>query len=429
MTRHRYRLVTVGRDRDDFDRRENPRPAHSPETSAARLGASDPRPGEHDVRRQVQTRSLIARLIDSKTALVVLTAGVVLALAGTTYGYTALSNTVTLSIDGQSEQVTALGGTVGDVLESEGIEVTHRDLVLPSVDEAVTDGSAISVRFARPLELTVDGKTETHWVTATDVGSALVQIGERYSGADLSVSRGGSIDRSGLALEVVTPKQLTFELAGKKPVTRTVAALTARDALTELGVNLDKHDKVSPGTTTALDDGDTVVFTDIRIVTKRVKNEAIDFATVEQADSSMLEGETSVVRSGDDGLRHVTYRIIYRNGELVARKVLKQNVLDEPLSAIVKVGTQEPAANYASGGTVWDALAQCESGGNWAINTGNGYYGGLQFSLSTWRAYGGAGYPHQQSREYQISIAEKVRAATGGYGSWPHCSQSLGLPQ
>ena len=78
---------------------------------------------------------------------------------------------------------------------------------------------------------------------------------------------------------------------------------------------------------------------------------------------------------------------------------------------------------------MWDRLAQCESGGNWAINTGNGYYGGLQFSLGTWQSYGGPGLPHQQSRETQIMIAERVRAATGGYGSWPACSQSLGLPQ
>ena len=78
----------------------------------------------------------------------------------------------------------------------------------------------------------------------------------------------------------------------------------------------------------------------------------------------------------------------------------------------------------------WDAVAACESGGNWAINTGNGYYGGLQFSLSTWQGYGGTGYPHQHSREYQIMIAERVRAADGGgYSSWPACSQSLGLPQ
>jgi resuscitation-promoting factor RpfB len=378
----------------------------------------------------VQTRSLIARLIDSKTALVGLTAGVILAVAGTTYGYTSLSNDITLSLDGQERQVTAMGGTVGEVLESEGIEVSDRDQVFPSVDEAVSDGSAISIRFGRPVELTVDGETDTHWVTATDVGSALVQIGDRYAGAALSVSRGGSIDREGLALEVVTPKKLKFEIAGKKVVTRTVPALTAREALDQLGVKVDQQDQVKPGAKAELEDGDKVVFTDIRVVTKRVKNEAIDFSTIERADGSMFEGETSVVRSGDDGLRHVTYRITYRNGELVARNVLKQNVLDQPLDAIVKVGTkEEPTANYASGNSVWDALAQCESGGNWAINTGNGYYGGLQFSLGTWQSYGGPGMPHQQSRETQIAIAEKVRAATGGYGSWPHCSQSLGLPQ
>jgi resuscitation-promoting factor RpfB len=378
----------------------------------------------------VQTRSLIARLIDSKTALVGLTAGVILAVAGTTYGYTSLSNDITLSLDGQERQVTAMGGTVGEVLESEGIEVSDRDQVFPSVDEAVSDGSAISIRFGRPVELTVDGETDTHWVTATDVGSALVQIGDRYAGAALSVSRGGSIDREGLALEVVTPKKLKFEIAGKKVVTRTVPALTAREALDQLGVKVDQQDQIKPGAKAELEDGDKVVFTDIRVVTKRVKNEAIDFSTIERADGSMFEGETSVVRSGDDGLRHVTYRITYRNGELVARNVLKQNVLDQPLDAIVKVGTkEEPTANYASGNSVWDALAQCESGGNWAINTGNGYYGGLQFSLGTWQSYGGPGMPHQQSRETQIAIAEKVRAATGGYGSWPHCSQSLGLPQ
>ena len=76
--------------------------------------------------------------------------------------------------------------------------------------------------------------------------------------------------------------------------------------------------------------------------------------------------------------------------------MLRQQVLDKPVAAIVKVGTREVATtNFAGGNTVWDRLAQCESGGNWAINTGNGYYGGLQFSLGTWRAYGGTGLPSQ----------------------------------
>jgi hypothetical protein len=82
------------------------------------------------------------------------------------------------------------------------------------------------------------------------------------------------------------------------------------------------------------------------------------------------------------------------------------------------------------GNTVWDALAQCESGGNWAINTGNGYYGGLQFSLSTWQGYGGgefAAYPHEATREQQIIVAERLRAARG-YQPWPACRLKLGLP-
>ena len=379
----------------------------------------------------MQTRNFLARLVNSKATLVTLVTAVILALAGTTYGYSALSTQVTLSLDGQPEEVTVMGDTVGDVLDAEGIEIGQHDQVAPDLDEEVTDGSAISVRFGRPLELSVDGDEQTYWTTATDVGSALTDLGLRFAGADLSVSRGGSIDRDGLSLDVVTEKTLQVKIADKKFVTEKVAALTARDAIEQLGVEIDQHDQITPGGKAELEDGDKIVFTDIRVVTQRVKREVVDFTTVEREDGSMFEGETSVARSGEDGLRDVTYRITYRNGELVARKVLRQEVLDDPVSAIVNVGTKEEVAttNYASGGTVWDALAQCESGGNWAINTGNGYYGGLQFSLSTWQAYGGPGYPHQQSRETQIAIAEKVRAATGGYGSWPHCSQSLGLPQ
>jgi LysM repeat protein len=86
------------------------------------------------------------------------------------------------------------------------------------------------------------------------------------------------------------------------------------------------------------------------------------------------------------------------------------------------------SAEAASGAT-WDRLAQCESGGNWGINTGNGYYGGLQFSAGTWRAFGGGKYAssaHRASRSEQIAIAEKVLDRQG-WGAWPACSRKLGL--
>ncbi|WP_371479806.1 transglycosylase family protein [Kitasatospora sp. NBC_00315] len=84
---------------------------------------------------------------------------------------------------------------------------------------------------------------------------------------------------------------------------------------------------------------------------------------------------------------------------------------------------------HAAPVTIWDKVAQCESGGNWSINTGNGYYGGLQFSQSTWKAYGGGQYApqaHRASKGQQISVAEKVLAAQGP-GAWPVCSGKAGL--
>jgi hypothetical protein len=77
--------------------------------------------------------------------------------------------------------------------------------------------------------------------------------------------------------------------------------------------------------------------------------------------------------------------------------------------------------NYAT----WDALAQCESGGDWHINTGNGYYGGLQFSLGTWQAVGGTGFPNEASRETQITMGQRLYASSG-WGAWPACTAQLG---
>jgi LysM repeat protein len=84
------------------------------------------------------------------------------------------------------------------------------------------------------------------------------------------------------------------------------------------------------------------------------------------------------------------------------------------------------ASTSSVGGSVWDRLAQCESGGNWGINTGNGYSGGLQFAPGTWAAHGGKGSAHNASRAEQIRVAERVRASQG-WGAWPACSSRLGL--
>lgn len=85
----------------------------------------------------------------------------------------------------------------------------------------------------------------------------------------------------------------------------------------------------------------------------------------------------------------------------------------------------QPAPAVA-GGSTWDQLAQCESGGNWSINTGNGFYGGLQFTQSSWTAAGGSGSPQNASREEQIRVAQNLQSMQG-WGAWPACAAQLGL--
>jgi uncharacterized protein YabE (DUF348 family) len=358
-------------------------------------------------------------------------AAVLMAVAATGAGYAAMSKTVHLSVDGKTQDVRVLGGTVRDVLDAQDISLDDRDVVVPGLDSPVTDGGSVAVKYARPLDVSVDGDEKRYWVTATDVSSALEQIGKGFSNADLSVSRGASIGRGGMALDVVTPKKLTVKIGGHKAKKKSITALTVAQALEELGVKVGRLDKVKPGLGATLDDGDKIVFTDVRKV-KRRATETIGYDTVKREDSGMYSGESETVRAGENGSRKVVYRVTLVNGEVAKRKALKVTVLRQPVDAILRVGTKERAVaapNFASGSTVWDQLAQCESGGNWAANTGNGYYGGLQFNLSTWHAYGGPGYPHTASRATQIAIATKVRNARGGYGAWPACSQSLGLPQ
>ncbi len=349
--------------------------------------------------------------------------------------YVTSGRTVTLSVDGTAQQISTRADTVSGVLAEQGIEVGDRDAVAPDLDDAVSDGTEIAVRYGRPLDVSLDGEESRYWVTATEVGTALDQIGLRVGRSELSASRSASIGRSGMDLRVVTPKRLSLAVAGKAPVKRTLTALTVNEALKDSGVRVDRDDLVRPALGVQVESGDTITVTKVRVVKRTVRDEVIGHATVERADEAMYDDESETLTEGVDGSRDVVYRLRFENGHQVSRSAVRVFDVHEPVTEVVSVGTKErpsttsSGANFASGSTVWDALAQCESGGNWAISTGNGYYGGLQFNLGTWQAYGGSGYPHQNSREAQIAVATRVRDASGGYGAWPACAASLGLPR
>lgn len=136
-----------------------------------------------------------------------------------------------------------------------------------------------------------------------------------------------------------------------------------------------------------------------------------------------------------------TLRIPADSETLTARELvssapveIKQEVAANPAAdtqpvAAAATPTPRPVAVAAPSigdGSVWDRIAACESGGNWAINTGNGFYGGLQFTLSSWQAVGGTGYPNQASREEQIARGVMLQARQG-WGAWPVCSTRAGV--
>jgi resuscitation-promoting factor RpfA len=110
------------------------------------------------------------------------------------------------------------------------------------------------------------------------------------------------------------------------------------------------------------------------------------------------------------------------------RNATRRTVLRTAVAAAVALGAPVALAGTADAAPSgsWDRIAQCESGGNWSTASGNGYYGGLQFSPATWKAYGGAGLPHQASKGEQIAVAERVLAAQG-WNAWPACSRKMGM--
>ena len=132
-----------------------------------------------------QTKTALAHVIHSPRWLVGLVVTIAVALAVTTVGYAAATRDVTLSVDGKERSVRTFGGDVRGVLADQGITLHSRDIVVPAPDSPVHDGTRISVRFSRPLDVSVDGVKQTYWTTATRVSTALDQLGIRFAGAEL----------------------------------------------------------------------------------------------------------------------------------------------------------------------------------------------------------------------------------------------------
>ncbi|MEE4024337.1 transglycosylase family protein [Gordonia sp. PKS22-38] len=371
--------------------------------------------------------SVLARINNSKSTRARVAVGAVLATltAGGIMGI-AMHKNVQLTIDGHVQEVSTMAMSVDSVLRSQGFEPEAGDHVSPSLDSGVADGQNITFNRLKEVDLEVDGTLRTVETTAIDVHGLLAEHGLADSAMELNFAARDALPVDGAFVDVTTPKQVTLVDGGdrSRPV---IAAKTVADLLEEAGNPLAGDDEVVPAAQTPVTEDMRIKVTRIRTEDSTV-TEDVAPPEIEKKDPTLVRDRKVVLKPGKPGEARVTYSITTVNGKVVKREKINSEVLTEPVAATVRIGTK-PGAPFVPHGSVWDSLAQCEATGNWAINTGNGFYGGVQFDQNTWERWGGTEYAPRAdlaTREEQIAIAKKTQAAQG-WGAWPSCSSKLGL--
>ncbi|WP_225725384.1 MULTISPECIES: transglycosylase family protein [unclassified Nocardia] len=337
--------------------------------------------------------------------------------------------TVTVVVDGQKSLMTTMSRNVRGVLRAAGVDVTVRDKVVPALASAVGDGSVITLNRARQVELSIDGKApEKVWTTGLTPAEAAAQLD---IAKDMYVAdRDEKLPLEGATLRIASPRSISLIDGVGNPVDVRLAAPTVGEFLKVAGIPLIQEDTVEPAPDTPLVDNMRVVVTRKRVENKTETDVPLDPPENVIEDPTMNMSRSVVETPGAPGVQDVTYAVTMVNGREVSRKQLSSTVKvtaqPKTIRKGAKPGTEVPPVKD---GPIWDALAKCESGGNWAINTGNGYYGGIQFDQGTWERQGGTRYAPRAdmaTREEQIAIAEVTRARQG-WGAWPTCTSRLGI--
>ena len=367
----------------------------------------------------------LARLQHSASpALRVIVAALLVALVGSGAYAVASRKTVTLDIDGKPISVTTMKSRVGDIVAENGLRLGERDEVLPAAAQSVRDADTIVVRRSRPLQISLDGQPPRQvWTTATTVDAALTMLSMTDT-APAGTSRDTRLPLAGMTLPLVSAKTVVLNDAGAIRTVR-LAAPDVGSLLTAAGVPLVQRDFTDPIASTPVAEGMQIVATRIRTeqVIERLPLEPV----AKRIEDPTLNISRQVVDDpGTPGVADVTFAVTTVNGVETERQPVASTVVipfrESVLRVGAKPGTEVPPV---TNGGRWDSIAACESGNNWSINTGNGYYGGVQFDQSTWERNGGLRYASRAdlaTREEQIAIAEVTRARQG-WGAWPVCGR------
>jgi resuscitation-promoting factor RpfB len=366
----------------------------------------------------------------------------------------AWSNRVEVNVDGEIHSLRTYDATVAEVLERLDVVLDPGDVINVDVYAPLHEGMSIAIDRAVTVDIVVDGVFTYRVVAPIDsVAGALEHAGlteVRDDGAEI-VPGWTSPVSDGDIIKVWTPQDITLSVDGKQ---LQLASLVydVDTLLTKHGIELGPYDTINVRT-----DAPLVFISDVTIerveYVEEVEEIALEFAEERRETSDLNRGTTRVQHEGREGVREDTYLVTLVDGEEVDRELISEEVVREPESRVVLVGTYvppppPPPTSTSSGSSssrtapsgvpaaddpVWERLAQCESNGNWSLvhhaTSSITYYGGLQFHADTWRTVGGSGLPHEASRAEQIYRAQVLLSkpwATWG-NQWPACSRMLGL--
>ncbi|WP_041312650.1 resuscitation-promoting factor [Mycobacterium sp. JS623] len=339
----------------------------------------------------------------------------------------AAHKTVKLTVDGSEMTVATMKSRVIDVVKENGFDVGERDDLYPAANDSVHQSDSIVLRRSRPLQISLDGENSRQvWTTASTVDEALAQL-RMSDKAPAAASRGSRVPLAGMSLPVVSAKTVQLNDAG---VIRTVrlAAPNVAALLEAAGVPLQQNDAVVPDAWAPIVDNMQIQVTRIRIdkVTERMP---LPPDNKQIPDPALNMSRQVVEDPGTPGTQDVTFAVASVNGVETGRLPVANVVVNPARDGVLRIGAK-PGTEVppVTNGAVWDSLSRCEAGGNWAINTGNGFYGGVQFDQNTWERQGGLRYAPRAdlaTREEQIAIAEVTRARQG-WGAWPVCSGRIG---
>ena len=338
------------------------------------------------------------------------------------------NKTVTLNVDGKVSSVQTFGGTVEQVVKAAKVDLQASDRVSPSLDAHVENGSVINVNLAKAVKVSLDGAEKTVSTTAQDVAGLVTQLGVA-SASELSVPRTAQLSVDGSFVAISTPKTVSI-LADGKAAKTTTTATTVGEVLKDAKVKLATADRTSQPPNAHVVNNMVIKVSRVDTSKTATVTEEVPFKTLTTDSADMLKGEEKVTQAGVPGTVTEKYKLVLVDGREASRTLVSRTATLEPVTEKITVGNKEetkPAAAPEDANTgaaapammnvaMWDKIAQCESGGNWSINSGNGYYGGLQFDIQTWIGAGGGAYApnaSQATKAQQIDIANRVYAERG----------------